>query len=370
MLGRLRMSLEQCVRAFLRLTVGIFRHPRQYADIHFYSRLHQHTEILEHRIKRLIEEESEKSENLEWSRVQLRSSPKMCKTVVLAYNAIENKPTVFRSYDHRTGNMGNSSAAHMGGTGDDVPSCNISRANSGNKFHPRSPGPASEVPLWKIARATCSRPNFFSPTKIDGGRYEDGGFFYRNPSVEMIHEVLEWNGADRNSLDCLVSLGCGVPERIPTRVPAATSDENDTTTAAAKKASARASGKSKRRSPLGKKTLRAKQERREKNAAYDSDLAHDTAFNYMFSMGKAYYRLDIESRIWDLPLDDFVMDPKKEFSRNARLEKEIMDSLNADSMRSKLSNCARRLVARRRARAAATASPSPSPQSGSRPPTP
>lgn len=223
--------------------------------------------------------------------------------VILAYNAARYEPTIFRSYDHSDG-------------------------STLSKVAPRSPGPADETPLWKIARATSSRPNYFSPIKIDNVNYEDGGFAYRNPSQEIIHEVLHLNNADRDSIDCLVSIGCGIPQ--------SRSESNGV------------SSQSARKSPL--RSSRSKQERQEQLAAYDSDSTHEMAFNLMISLKKAYWRLDLDTDLWNVPLDDFVFKPGQDFARNEKLDREVYAKLASASMERKLHNCARRLVGKRHGR--------------------
>ena len=195
-----------------------------------------------------------------------------------------------------------------------------------SRVGPRSPGPASETPLWLVARATTSRPNYFAPTKIGDARYKDGGFSYRNPSQEIIHEVLDLGDADRHSIDCLVSIGCGTPR-------AADDDNNDNIS-------------------KGKRFRSPSRKARERMAASDCDVVHEMASNVMFTLKKAYFRLDMESDLWDLSLKTFVSDNENsDFARNPILDKEVHKELETPAMQRKLKNCALRLVERRRARA-------------------
>ena len=207
---------------------------------------------------------------------------------------------MFRSYDHAKGST-------------------LSRVP------PRSPGVADYMDLWEVARATSSRPNYFAPMKIDGIRCKDGGFLYRNPSSEMLREVTDLNEANWSPIDCLVSVGCGIPDR----------DDTECVTA-------------KRRWTT--ESRRAKQERQEKLAAYDCDTAHDMTWDVMHSHRKAYWRLDMRSDIWKLPLEDFIMSSKgSHFAGNERLDTDILIKLERCDLRQRISNCARRLVAKRSA---------------------
>ena len=72
-------------------------------------------------------------------------------------------------------------------------------------------GIADQQPLIKIARATMSRPEYFSSTKVHGVRYEDGGRDPRNPGQEAAREIIDPHNSASNSIDWLVSVGCGNP---------------------------------------------------------------------------------------------------------------------------------------------------------------
>ena len=216
------------------------------------------------------------------------------------YNSKKYEPTIFRSYDHEQ-----KSASTRGSL--------------------RSPGPADDIDLWKVARATSSRPNYFAPIEIGDVRYEDGGLLSRNPSFEIMREVVDLNGADWSPIDCLVSLGSGVPKRDDTRK--ATIKQKWIT-----------------------EWLQAKRERQEDLAAHDSDTGHDITWRLMYSQRKAYWRLDGRIDMGNLPLEDIDMDSSfEDLTRKLGLDDETSIDMESDYMAQKLSNCARRLVAKRHA---------------------
>ena len=158
-------------------------------------------------------------------------------------------------------------------------------------------------------------------------RYEDGGFCYRNPSDEIFREVNDLSDTDQTSIDCLVSIGCGVPNP----------DNSEDVSAEPKQ-------------PL--RSSRQKQEVREKRAALDGDSTDALTFNLMYSLHRPYWRLDVKSDIWSLPLETFAMgDGPRDSAKNEKLDSEVRASLGTEDMQQKLDECAHRLVEKRRARA-------------------
>ena len=303
MLGRLRMSLHECFVEFFRLTVQILRQSQQLLDKRFFSKRQQHTDLLHHRIQQLFEEQGAKLQEAHPSQMTLKSANNVCNIVVVAHDATKEQHTIFRSYDH-------------------------TETSKNSRVGPRSPGPASDTPLWLVARATTSRPNYFAPTTIGDARYKDGGFSCRNPSQEIIHEVLDLGDADRHSIDCLVSIGCGTP-----KAEDADGDNDDNV-------------------PKGKRFKPPSRNAQERMAACDCDVTHEMATNVMFTLQKAYFRLDMQSDLWDLSLETFVSDDgNSDFARNPILDEEVHTMLEGPAIQQKLRNCALRLVERRRARA-------------------
>ena len=80
MLGRLRMTLDDCLRHFFHLTIGIFREPRQFVDLHFYSKRHQNTAVFQRLVQTMIREQAEKIKDTGPGPIKLRSPEKLCKT--------------------------------------------------------------------------------------------------------------------------------------------------------------------------------------------------------------------------------------------------------------------------------------------------
>ena len=77
----------------------------------------------------------------------------------------------------------------------------------------RNPGPAHDLPIWQVARATSAAPTYFEEVKIEGLKYLDGGFGANNPSVEIFREVRRMNNYNENCIGTMVSIGTGMSDR-------------------------------------------------------------------------------------------------------------------------------------------------------------
>lgn len=72
-----------------------------------------------------------------------------------------------------------------------------------------APGPAHDIPILEVARATTAAPGYFKEVIIDGRQYIDGGFGANNPCLEIFLEVLNLNNQNKNCLGCVMSIGTG-----------------------------------------------------------------------------------------------------------------------------------------------------------------
>ena len=73
----------------------------------------------------------------------------------------------------------------------------------------RIQGPAHDIPILEVARATSAAPGYFTEVIIDGQQYIDGGFGANNPCLEMFFEVLNLNNQNKDCLGCVMSIGTG-----------------------------------------------------------------------------------------------------------------------------------------------------------------
>ena len=81
------------------------------------------------------------------------------------------------------------------------------------KSNYRNPGPAHDIPIWQVARATSAAPRYFKEVKIEDRKYVDGGFGTNNPSHEIYLEVLRMNNLNEECVKGLVSVGTGKSKR-------------------------------------------------------------------------------------------------------------------------------------------------------------
>lgn len=110
--------------------------------------------------------------------------------MVLTFQALEsngrNAPYIFRSYDH------------------------LQRLRQlGLKSFDRNPGPAHQVAIWKIARATSAAPTYFKRQVIEGLEYLDGGIGANNPCKELLDEIQSMNNQARDCTSLMISVGTG-----------------------------------------------------------------------------------------------------------------------------------------------------------------
>ena len=73
----------------------------------------------------------------------------------------------------------------------------------------RNPGPAHDLPIWQVARATSAAPTYFKEVTIEKQRYLDGGFGANNPTVEIYEEVRRMNNNNDKSTGSIISIGTG-----------------------------------------------------------------------------------------------------------------------------------------------------------------
>ncbi|CAK3847428.1 unnamed protein product [Lecanosticta acicola] len=127
-------------------------------------------------------------------RVTLRNgNVDTARTVVVAHgtwddNLQTKRPLLFRSYDH--------------------PPPNITSADSGPVKH-HKPFAASDLPLWKIGRATSAAPTYFSPMVIGEHKIKDGAIGEANNPILLAYEEVKqvhW----KNEPCLIISIGTGI----------------------------------------------------------------------------------------------------------------------------------------------------------------
>ncbi|MCJ1470163.1 hypothetical protein MMC07_008808, partial [Pseudocyphellaria aurata] len=179
MLGVLRMDIDSCISAYLKMAPNIFSVKNMLAD----SKLSRIKKVLtgdprfspiplEEAIKGLVVEQL-KERATEGENTPMRFEPEPpCKVFVCVTSEALRKHFRFRSYESPT-------------------------------------GVRDDCPIWQACRATSAAPTFFPPMMIGNpsAAYVDGGLGYNNPIRALMEETrLLW---PRRSIGCIVSIGTG-----------------------------------------------------------------------------------------------------------------------------------------------------------------
>ncbi|KAI7763831.1 hypothetical protein LZL87_014009 [Fusarium oxysporum] len=190
MLGRLEMSVEDCIAKYNLLMGKIFPPPKGWSwDTHgtvvssIINGEKWKSDDFEEMIKDLVKEQLNQDPEKVFLQDPNNPDPK-CKVFVTATRAKGANnlgPALLRSY-------------------------------SNPEEMPEFPG----VKLWQAARATSAAPTFFKPLVINGESLVDGGLQANNPLGWLWNEVLQVFTPVRMT-DCFLSIGTGTPlgEQLP-----------------------------------------------------------------------------------------------------------------------------------------------------------
>ena len=190
MLGRMRLSVQEAIDAYLRFAQQVFGNPRHLRWTKYSA------QTFEKVLKGVLTDhckcaegncygENERMRQPDWGWSQQRR----CMTTVVAQRAQPKRQVeetwLFRSYDHLP---------------DDA-------LEAGDRMNP---GYADdEVRIWQVARATTAAPGFFPQMKIGNDPYMDGGVGANNPSDLAWHNARQASRAENPRIAILVSLGTG-----------------------------------------------------------------------------------------------------------------------------------------------------------------
>ena len=197
MLGRLRMNIDDCVSEYERLGGKVFGHSRWFhlrSPFWFPRDKYNHRNV-EYAVKEVVSEKMPKIAKFPGGQ-NFGFDENRCRTVVLSYqqqtneeakaNGIE-RPYLFRTYK------------------------NLHQSESPEaQLTDRNPGPAHDIPIWQVARATSAAPSYFKPMKIHKLAYLDGGFGANNPCEEMFEEVRKMNNHADTCASIIISVGTGI----------------------------------------------------------------------------------------------------------------------------------------------------------------
>ncbi|KAI9935105.1 hypothetical protein ASPWEDRAFT_31438 [Aspergillus wentii DTO 134E9] len=190
MLGRLHMSVAECIKKYEQFMEKIFYQNRWTGgkkgrflwDRHFYD-----AKDLENVVKELIREKLGRDD------VLLDEEKPACKVFVTAVrkDAANNRgPVLLRSYKH-----------------------------------PHLPSTLPNIKLWEAARATSAAPVYFKSIRVGDYELVDGSLGANNPLGWLWTEVLGVFGPARES-DCFLSIGTGISSNQPILDPGRLGDHN------------------------------------------------------------------------------------------------------------------------------------------------
>ena len=197
MLGRLRMNIDDCVSDYEKLGGKVFGRSRWFhlrSPLWFPRDKYNHRN-LENAVKEVVAQKIPKIAKFPGGQ-NFGFDENRCRTVVLSYqqqtneeaktNGIE-RPYLFRTYK----NLHQSETAEK-------------------RLTDRNPGPAHDIPIWWVARATSAAPSYFKPMKIHRLAYLDGGFGANNPCEEIFEEVRKMNNHADTCASIIISVGTGI----------------------------------------------------------------------------------------------------------------------------------------------------------------
>ncbi|KAL9602366.1 MAG: hypothetical protein Q9219_001932 [cf. Caloplaca sp. 3 TL-2023] len=241
MLGRLRMTVDECLNAYTRLSAKVFEkpHSRLKRSLNKYSSATRQ-DTLEQLFTTLRPAQPSANEQ----NGKFRSDAVRCRTIVCSnrWDLSEkiSYPYVFRSYQH------------------------VTHRTSEPFLYPRNPDDSPEFEIWQVARATSAAPSYFKSTRLFEYRYYDAAVNINNPSLEVYKEVSLLN-KPHESIELLLSIGTG-------------NAKGNTTKA--------------------KHSL-------QKELNNISDLVHQKICQARKEDGFAYYRWDVQGGLQDVRLDEW-----------------------------------------------------------------
>ncbi|KAG8885679.1 hypothetical protein FRB97_000122 [Tulasnella sp. 331] len=190
MLGRLRMSISDCIDAYKELSRRIFDISTIDKTNNFVRTGAQYSaETLQQAFKFIIKEYSG-SMNPEEPMLEEHAPENDCKVFVVACH---------------TENLNQEVALHLR-----------------TYKHRRVTAIPNSWKIWEAARATSAAPTYFPPMEVGDRSYTDGGVGFNNPILLVIVEARNVYGPTR-PIGCIISLGTGMTSNIslprPSRNP-------------------------------------------------------------------------------------------------------------------------------------------------------
>ena len=183
MLGRLRMSVDEAMREYMKLSANVFEKPS--------SRLKRvltnyDSTARREKLKNQFDALKPTRPSPQEEGDQFKSDRNRCRTILCSIKSSENNnfqtPFLFRSYD---------------------------RKMSYSTPFERNPGDPNTFAIWEVARATSAAPSYFKSIRLSQARYYDAAVNLNNPSWEVLNEVNLLAEKPQDAIDLLLSIGGG-----------------------------------------------------------------------------------------------------------------------------------------------------------------
>ncbi|KIO25015.1 hypothetical protein M407DRAFT_211325, partial [Tulasnella calospora MUT 4182] len=176
MLGRLRMSIPECIAAYPELAKEVFDVNALNVAVNLLGGAKFSGSKLQQAVEKVVDKHKGRTSTKMWDNPECRSAnERVCRTFVVAIQGcdVPRPAKLFRTYN--------------------------------NRFQQHS---ADHCQIWEAARATSCAPSFFPEIQVDGVYYSDGGLGYNNPTELLLQEAQSLWGPDQR-IGCLLSIGTG-----------------------------------------------------------------------------------------------------------------------------------------------------------------
>ncbi|CAE7013494.1 Patatin [Pyrenophora teres f. teres] len=200
MLGRMEMDIDKALLQYKIVGTQVFAKPRLLSFIAAANlcRPKYKSANMKNAIKSIISEvfpQGTTNRDTSPESIPLSHSPMRCRVMIIAYGPYDDEEMVKREYMFR-------SYVHP------LPSPYLRDTEFGRICNP---GQGSNVPVWKVARATSAAPGFFSSKTIGTRKFRDGGLIANNPAKLACTEISQMH---EHPLRLLISIGTGKPEKL------------------------------------------------------------------------------------------------------------------------------------------------------------
>lgn len=311
MLGRLKMSEDQCMESFRKYADEIFSRQRFFLRFGWTRLLPKYgSDRLNRAIKMVVGNFDPSPDSHKWKRNLFAVPGEKCKTY-------DSKVPVKLLKKLMRPTRGVTAYALQG----DTASTHMFRTYSQTLASDNSlPKPATDCQIWEVARATSAAPYFFPSVTIGQTNFIDGGFGSNNPAREALGDIQASRKAVSPYIQLpkilIISVGSGVRSQVS--VSDSSNPKNYLVAAA-------------------------------RSLITDTEAAHRDMKVVSEAQGIDYFRFAVDSGLSDLAIDSWEVkdvDGKRTFATLEAITKATETYLKQETVANQLRQCARLLVDR------------------------